>query len=162
MSENRVIGRDGRLPWHLPADLKRFKELTTSHTVIMGRKTFDSIGKPLPKRRSIIVTRTPKLRVPGAEVVHSLDEAVAMAKGEDEVFIIGGGEIFAEALYAADRIYLTLVHAKIEGDTFFPSLDADEWTLLEEDRYAADANNQYSMSFQRYERMRFASGEGPI
>ena len=162
MSENRVIGRDNRLPWHLPADLKRFKQLTTGHTVIMGRKTHESIGKPLPQRRNIIVTRNATYRAEGAETASSLDSAIALAKHDEEIFIIGGAEIFREALRGADRLHLTLIHASIEGDVFFPEVDWNEWMLVEDERREPDASNPLPFSFRRYERMRFASGEGPV
>lgn len=162
MSENRVIGRDNQLPWHLPADLKRFKQLTTGHAVIMGRKTFDSIGKPLPNRRNIIVTRDRDFRAGGIDIAHSLDEAIALARHEEEVFIAGGAEIFREAASGADRIYLTLVHANVEGDVFFPDIDWNEWTLVEDERHEADEAHAYAMSFRRYERVRFGSGQGPV
>ena len=162
MSENRVIGRNNQLPWHLPADLKRFKQLTTSHTIVMGRKTFDSIGKPLPNRRNIVITRDRAFQALGVEVAHSLDEAVALTKHEEEVFIAGGAEIFREAASGADRMYITLVHAQVDGDVFFPEIDWDEWTLLEDQKHDADDKHAHAMSFRRYERVRFGSGQGHV
>lgn len=147
MAENRAIGRDGRLPWHLSADLKRFKKLTLGHVVIMGRKTFESIGRPLPRRRSIVLSRDPDYVARGAETAGSLDEALARAAGEDEVFIVGGSQVFAEALPRADRLYLTRVHAEVEGDVFFPELDPDAWELLSEERHEADGRHDYAFSF---------------
>src|SRR6185436_13379778 len=129
MAENRVIGRDGGLPWRLPDDLRRFKELTVDHTIIMGRKTFDEIKRPLDNRRNVVITRNPDFRPHGVTVVPSFKEALALGATEDEVFVIGGGEIFAKALPFADRIYLTLVHAQVEGDTVFPHFEAGAWTL---------------------------------
>jgi dihydrofolate reductase len=121
LSENRVIGRENRLPWSLPEDLQRFRELTTGHPVILGRKTYESIGRVLPKRQNIIITRNRDYRISGAEVVGSLDEAIARADASSgEIFIIGGAEIYQQALPRADRLYLTLVHAEVEGDAFFP------------------------------------------
>lgn len=155
MSENRVIGRGNALPWHLPDDLKRFKALTMGHPVIMGRKTFDSIGKPLPGRRTIVITRNPKFQAPGAAVAASLDRAIELARGadgDDEVFIAGGGEIFAQAMARADRIHLTLVHASIDGDAFFPEINAQRWKLVEDQRREADDRHAHSFSFRMYER----------
>lgn len=128
MSENRVIGRDGGLPWHLSEDLKRFRRLTTGHAIIMGRRTYESIGRVLPQRRNIILTRQPDYRVDGAAVFSSLDEALAHLADEEEVFIIGGGELYRQALPRTDRIELTLIHDHIEGDTWFPELPADTFT----------------------------------
>ncbi len=125
MSENRVIGVNGKLPWHLSDDLKRFKALTLNHTIIMGRKTYDSIGKPLPQRRNIVVSRQTGLKIPGVEVFPDLESAIAAArqKTDSEIFVIGGGEIFNESLPAVNRIHLTLVHQTISGDAFYPSLE---------------------------------------
>jgi dihydrofolate reductase len=164
MSENRVIGRDNKLPWHLPADLKYFKELTTGHVVIMGRKTFESIGsKPLPKRPTVVVTRDWALS-PGEEVrvAHSLAdalrEALEMKGGPDaEIFVLGGSQIFRQAILVADRLYVTLVHAEIEGDVSFPEFDLSQWKLISDQRREADEKNQYPMSFRVYERVRTIS-----
>src|ERR1700759_5016996 len=119
ISQNHVIGKDNKLLWYLPKDLKHFKEITSGHTIIMGRKTFDSVGKPLPNRRNIVVTRT-DITIPGAEVVKSIDDALDLCKGEDEVFIGGGAEIYKLAMDKTDKIYLTIVHKMFEADTFFP------------------------------------------
>lgn len=119
LARNRVIGNRGKLPWHIPADMKRFRSLTTGHSVIMGRKTFDELGKPLPKRRNIVVSRS-NLVLPGAEVEHSIERAVDATRNEELVFIIGGGEIYAQTIERADVLYLTHVHADHEGDAFFP------------------------------------------
>ena len=132
MSENRVIGKDNKLPWNIPEDLQHFKEVTSGHPVIMGRKTFESIGRLLPKRMNIIVTRDASYKVEGATIAHSLEQAIELAKnyeatplrqgfeGQGEIFVIGGGQIFELALPQADRLYLTVVHTEIEGDAFFP------------------------------------------
>jgi dihydrofolate reductase len=122
MDRQRVIGNQGKLPWHIPQDLKRFKALTMGHSMIMGRKTHESIGRLLPGRRSIIVTRQRGYAVPGALVAHSIDEALEACAGEVEVFVIGGAEIYAQSLDAATRIYLTQVHGSVSGDTYFPEL----------------------------------------
>ena len=152
MSENRVIGRDGALPWHLPADLKRFKRLTLDHTIVMGRKTFESIGRPLPRRRSLVLSRDPGYRPPGAEAVPSLADALALAAGEDEVFIVGGARVFAAALEVADRLYLTVVHAEVEGDVRFPEVDLGAWELTGEERHESDARHAFPFTFRCYRR----------
>jgi len=152
MAENRVIGEGNDLPWHLPADLKRFKALTIGHVIVMGRKTFESIGRPLPRRHSVVITRNPEYRAPGVSVVHSLEQALDQAAGEDEVFVIGGAAIFAQALPRADRLYLTLVHAEPPGDVVFPPLPADQWTLVEEQPHPADERHAWPYTFRRYER----------
>ena len=122
LSENRVIGKDNTLPWHIPEDLKHFKEVTSGHPVIMGRKTFESIGRLLPKRLNIVVSRDPAYKVEGATMANSLDKAIEIATNYDanEVFVIGGGQIFEQSMAFADRLYLTVVHTEIEGDAFFP------------------------------------------
>jgi dihydrofolate reductase len=141
MSENRVIGRDGGLPWRLPDDLRFFKKLTVDHTVIMGRKTFDD-------------SKNPDFHPHGVTVVPSLKEALALGATESEVFVIGGGEIFKLALPRADRIYLTVVHAQIPGDTYFPEFDKAAWVLEEETRHEADAKHAYPFTFRRYSRVK--------
>jgi len=125
MAENRVIGSKGAIPWYLPADLRHFRELTMGHPVIMGRKTFESIGGPLPGRRNLVLSRTPGLGAEGVEVRGSLDEALAVCTGAEEVFVCGGGDVYREALPLADRIYLTIIHRKYDGDTRFPPIPAD-------------------------------------
>ena len=156
MAENRVIGRDNTLPWHLPDDLKQFKRRTQGHAVVMGRSTFESVGAPLAGRRSIVVTRNRAFRAEGAEVVHDLNEALECARvsGETEVFILGGAEIYALALAQADLMYLTVIHAEIEGDTFFPECDLGEWRLVEDERHEADERHEHAFSLQVYERAR--------
>jgi len=153
MSENRVIGRNNALPWHLPADMKFFKTITMGHTVIMGRKTFDTMGKPLPGRRNIVVTRDPSWRSDGVEVAAGLASAIELTEGETEVFIAGGGEIFRQALDHAGRIYLTVVHTEVTGDAYFPAIDPSEWTLVSEKTHSADERNAFAMTFRRYERV---------
>jgi dihydrofolate reductase len=153
MSENRVIGRHGGLPWRLPKDLQHFKKLTVDHTVIMGRKTFDEIKRPLDNRRNVVITRNRDFHPHGVTVVPSLKEALALGATEAEVFVIGGGEIFKLALPLADRIYLTVVHAQVEGDTFFPEFDQGAWVLEEEERHEADAKHAYAFTFRNYVRI---------
>jgi len=154
MDEQRGIGKDGRLPWRLSSDLKRFRELTMGHHMIVGRKTFESIGKPLPGRQTIVVTRNASFKADGCIVAGSVQAALAAAqeRGEPEVFVIGGAEIYAQVLDVADRIYLTQVHAEVDADTFFPELKHDRWTETQSTRQAADERNQYSFSFKQLER----------
>lgn len=152
VSENGVIGSKNGLPWHLPADLKKFKKLTTGHAIIMGRKTWESIGRPLPDRRMLVVTRDPaKLAGQPVEAFASLEAALAAA-GEDEVFVIGGGEIFREALPRAGRVYLTRVHADIAGDVTFPELPAGEWHEVSREDHEPDEKHPHAYSFLTYER----------
>jgi dihydrofolate reductase len=126
VARNGVIGKDNAMPWHIPEDLKRFRALTMGHHIVMGRRTWESIGRPLPGRMSVVVTRDPGYSAPGAVVAHSLAEAMAACAGDDEVFVIGGAGIYREALASADRIYLTEVQADYPGDVWFPPLGA-EW-----------------------------------
>lgn len=149
MGRNRAIGFQNTLPWRLSADMQRFKRLTMGHHILMGRKTYQSIGRPLPGRTSIIITRQPDFQSEGCLVVHSLDEAVALAqaRGEQEAFVIGGAEIYAQALPIADRLYLTLVDAAPEADAFFPEFDAARWQRGEEIGVEADEKNQYASTF---------------
>ena len=164
MADNGVIGlsrpdpsRPGAsssLPWHLPRDLRRFKRLTVGHTMIMGRKTWDSIGRPLPKRRSLVLTRDLGFRAEGAEVAHSLDQALAAAAAEEEAFIIGGVAVFAEALPRADRVYLTRVHGDVEGDVRLPELDLDGWRLVASEPHLADERHALAFTFECWNRRR--------
>ena len=154
MAENRVIGRDGRLPWRLPDDMRRFKRLTLGHPVVMGRKTWDTMKGPLVGRRNIVVTRNPRLRIEGVDVVHSIEQALQLTRGEDEVFIAGGERIYAAALPIADRLYLTIVHTTTDGDARFPSFPMDEWTLVEEHRHDGDEHHPYPFTFRTFDRRR--------
>ncbi len=154
MAENGVIGRGGQLPWRLSADLQRFKRLTLGHAVIMGRKTWESIGRPLPERRMVVVSRQNGYRAEGIEVVGSLEEAIQMARaaGDDEAFVIGGADVYQQALPSVDRIYITLVLAEIEGDTKFPQVDWDAWTRIDSESHDADDKNEYATAFHVFER----------
>jgi dihydrofolate reductase len=154
MAENRIIGRSGGLPWHLPDDLQHFKRLTVDHTVIMGRKTYDEMKRPLANRRNVVITRNREFHPRGVTVVPSLDEALALGATEREVFVIGGGEIFREALPRAGRIYLTVVHAQIDGDTWFPEFESDGWVLEEEVDHPADDRHAWPFTFRTYRRLR--------
>jgi dihydrofolate reductase len=149
---NGVIGRDGRLPWHISDDLRRFKKLTTGNPIIMGRRTFESIGKPLPDRRNIVISGQKGLTIEGCEVVASPDEALSLASDADEVFVIGGNRVYEHMLPLAERIYMTRIHADMEGDTFFPALDADEWRTVARDDHPADATRQLGFSFMTLDR----------
>jgi len=152
MAENGVIGRGNSLPWRLPADLKRFQQLTTGHTLIIGRKTFESIGRPLPNRTSIVLTRDRAYSVPGAVVVHSLDEALQRCRGEQEVFAIGGAAVFRESLPRAQRLYLTRVHADVAGDVRFPEESFEGWKRVEQIPLPADEKNEYATTYEVYVR----------
>ena len=148
IAENNAIGKDNKLLWNLPRDLKHFKEITTGQTVIMGRKTYDSMGKPLPNRRNIIVTRQENLLIMGAEVTNTLEHALALCADEEEVFIIGGAQIYEQALKLTDKIYLTVVHESYEADTFFPDLDRDVWVELSSELHLPDEKNNVAFTFQ--------------
>ncbi len=152
VAENLTIGKENRMPWHLPADLQFFKQTTMDHTIIMGRKTFESFGKPLPGRRSIVVTRNASFKPEGVETAHSLKDALALTHTEEEIFVIGGGEIYRQALPLATRLFITFVHHQIEGDTFFPEIKSDEWVLIHEQHRVADEKNLYAMTFRTFER----------
>ena len=154
MDEKRGIGKADKLPWHLSSDLRRFRELTMGHHLIVGRKTFESIGKPLPGRHTIVVTRNSNFKHEGCFVARSVEEAIAMAqeRGESESFVIGGAEIYAHALGAADRIYLTQVHAEVNADTFFPELDRGDWIETQRVDHPADEKNQYAFTFMLLEK----------
>ena len=154
MSSNGVIGRDGDLPWHLPADLRHFKKTTMGHHLIIGRATWDEVGKPLPGRTMVVVTRNRDFRAEGVLVAYSLEGALALVRDDDEPFIGGGAEIYRQALEAGivDRLYITRVRAHVEGDTFFPSIDLDQWLLTDRIDHPADEKNDHPYSFERYDR----------
>ncbi len=149
-STHGVIGVDGRLPWHLPDDLARFKDLTMGHSLIMGRRTWDSIGRPLPGRKSIVLTRQAGFEADGACVVASLQDAIDAAEGT--AFVIGGGEVYGAARSLADRVYLTVVHADIEGDTLFPALDGGSWACIDRVEHPADERHDHAMTFEIWSR----------
>lgn len=158
-SQNNVIGKNGQLPWHLPTDMKYFRDVTMGHCVIMGRKNYDSIPekfRPLAGRTNIIVTHQKKFSAPGCIVVNSINEALETAKkkNETEAFIIGGGEIFKHALGMADKIYLTRIHASVDGDVFFPELNMNEWKEESARHCKADEKNKYDYSFVVLSRIR--------
>ena len=151
VAENGVIGGDNRLLWHISEDLKHFKALTSGHPVVMGRITWESLGRPLPNRVNVVVTRR-ELPLDGCRVVHSLDEAFALFEGGEEVFVIGGAEIYAQALPLADRLYLTRVHHPYEGDTRFPQWDERQWRLTEREEHRCGADYPHPFTFERYDR----------
>lgn len=154
VADNGVIGREGDLPWRLSSDLKRFKALTMGHHLLMGRKTFDSIGTALPGRTSVVISRGQPQLPPGVCLAHSLEEAVGMARanGDDEAFIAGGAEIYAQALALADRLYLTRVHTESMGDTLFPPWQESEWREVSREEHPADDRNAHPHTFLIYER----------
>jgi len=151
-SEDGVIGRDSALPWRLPEDLRRFKQLTLGKPVLMGRKTFDSIGKPLVGRTNIVLTRAPDWHVPGVVVVRSVSAAIERAAGAPELVVIGGAQVYALTLALVRRIYLTRVHAHLSGDTHMPPLEPGEWREVTREYYPADARHAYAMTFSLLER----------
>ena len=157
MADNAVIGRGGTLPWHLPDDLKHFKTLTMGKPLLMGRRTFESIGKPLPGRRNLVLTRGGAPLPAGVEAVASIDAARVLVSGAAELCVIGGAAVFAESLPVAQRIYMTYVHGEVSGDVYFPPWQAAVWRELERSEHPADARHAYAMSFVTLERASTAS-----
>ena len=153
-SDNNAIGKNNQMLWHLPADLKFFKEKTSGYTIVMGRKTFEALGKPLPNRTHVIITRNKQYKPHDTVVVHSLQAAIDYCNKaqQNEVFVIGGGEIYKQAMPLVHKIYLTRVHGTFEADTYFPEVDLNEWRLTEQRKYAADEKNPLSMTFCLYVR----------
>jgi dihydrofolate reductase len=149
---NGVIGRDNALPWHLPADLQRFKSLTMGKPILMGRRTFESIGRALPGRVNLVLTRDAAWHAPGAVAVHSLEEALAQVGNAPELVVIGGAELFRLVLPLARQIYVTEIHADIPGDTLFPALAAEDWREVEQSTHAADARHEHAMTFRTLKR----------
>lgn len=147
IAENNAIGKGNQLLWRMPADLKHFKNATTGHTVIMGRKTFDSVGKPLPNRRNIVITRNSDLKIDGVEVVNTLEKAIALCDQDEEVFIVGGAEIYKMAMSLTDKIYLTVIHGVFDADTFFPVIDPELWQETEVVDNTADEKNPFDYTF---------------
>lgn len=153
MAKNRVIGANGAIPWHLPNELKLFKSVTMGHHIIMGRKTYESIGRLLPGRTTVIVTRQQDYRAEGAVIAHSLQDAVVASAGDDEIFVIGGGELYQAALPLADRVYLTVVDAEPEGDTYMPQMAPAQWREHSSQAFAADDRHRHSYRFMVYDRI---------
>lgn len=154
VAENNVIGKNNKLPWHLPADLKYFKQTTAGHPVIMGRGTFESLGKPLPGRTNIIITRQQQYKADGCIITDNLQAAIEHARitGTEEAFIIGGGTIFRQSMLLANRIYLTRIFHEFEGDTFFPEVNTPEWMLMSEKQHQPDEKNKYAFAIRVFER----------
>jgi dihydrofolate reductase len=152
IDEKNGIGKNNLLPWHLPADLKHFKIITTGHPIIMGRKTFDSIGKALPNRRNIVISKQSGLEIPGAEVCSSLSNAIELCVNEKDVFVIGGAQIFDQAISIADVLYLTIIHEDFNADVFFPEIKMSEWIEEEKNLHEPDEKNLYSYSFMKYKK----------
>lgn len=153
-AENNALGKDKDLVWHLPDDFKRFKQLTTGHYIIMGRKTFETFPKPLPNRTHVVITRQNDYDPEGAIVVNSLDKALEIAKEDKQPFIIGGGEIYKLGMPEADKIELTRVHGTFEADAFFPEIDEDHWKLVDSSFHPKDDKHAYSFTYLTYERKR--------
>lgn len=152
IAQNGTIGDKNSLLWHIKEDMRFFRTTTSGHAVVMGRKTFESLGsRPLPKRTNIVITRADR-QFEGAITAHSLEEAIAMAAGDEEIFIIGGAQIYTEALSVADRMYITHVERDYEGDTSFPAIDFDKWTLVASERYERGEEYEYPFEFRTYER----------
>lgn len=153
--ENRVIGKDNQLIWHLPADLKRFKSLTTGHVILMGRKTYESIGKPLPNRTTIVITRQVDFQAEGTITVHSVEEAILKAKSltREDIFIVGGAEIYSLSLDLADQLLVTQLHDIFEGDAFFPEISADTWEIVDRERGLTDEKNPFQYSYITYQKI---------
>ncbi len=154
MDENRVIGLNNDMPWHLPADLAYFKKTTTGHTIIMGRKTYESIGRPLPNRKNVILTRDQNYKAENCIVIHSVDEALALMNDNDEeYFVIGGTEIFQQLLPYADRLYITHIYETFAGDTYFPPFDSEEWKIVSREQGIRNEKNPYDYEFLIYEKV---------
>jgi len=149
-AENNALGKDNDLIWRLPDDFKRFKALTSYHHIIMGRKTFESFPKPLPNRKHVVITRQKNYKNETIEVVHSLEEAIQFSSTEDQIFIIGGGEIYKQALPFANKIELTRVHGEFEADAFFPEIDEEKWDLVNSEFHDKDEKHKYSFSYLTY------------
>lgn len=151
MNNNRIIGYKNQLPWHMPADLAHFKQITTGKIIVMGRKTYESIGKPLPNRTNIIVSRNTSLIIDGAEVVGSIDDVIALADKDSELMIIGGANFYNQTLDICTRLYITKINNNCKGDAYFPKLD-NSWQVITEEKHKADNNNKYDYSFIMLER----------
>jgi len=151
-AENNAIGKDNQMPWHLPNDFKYFKKTTLGHSVVMGRKTFDSIGKPLPERRNIILTRDQDYTSPDVDVANSVDDVLTYCRDEREIFVIGGANVFKQFMPLAQKVYLTRVHTAIDGDAFFPELSENEWQLTRSEHHQKDEKHAFDYSFEVWER----------
>lgn len=150
--KNRVIGKNNQLPWRLPADLKHFKTLTMGKPIVMGRKTFESIGRPLPGRRNVVISSQSDFKIAGCDVYHSIEAALTALQNEAEIMVIGGARVYEQFLKRADCIYLTVVDAQVAGDAFFPTWDQTNWQLVSQERFEADEKNAYGYCFQEWRR----------
>jgi len=152
MDDNRLIGKGNGLPWHLPADLAYFKKITTDNSILMGRNTYDSIGKPLPNRRNIVITRNSEISIKGCEVVNSIEKALSITKDEEEVMIIGGANLFEQLLPNVSRLYITHIEGEFEGETYFPNYDENEWLEVSRESHQPDEKNKYAYQFSIMDR----------
>jgi len=152
MDENRLIGSDNQLPWHLPADLAFFKRTTMGKPIIMGRKTFESIGRALPGRRNIVITRDPDYSAASCEIFNSVDAALGRCSGEEEVMLIGGASLYQQTIAQATRMYITRIHHRFNGDTWFPEFDCNDWKVEDQEDFDADQNNPFAYSFVKFVR----------
>jgi len=152
MDENHLIGKDNKLPWHLPADLAYFKKITTGKSIVMGRKTYESIGRPLPNRRNIVISRNSKTLITGCEVLSSIDEMLSTTKDEDEVMIIGGASLCEQLLPKVSRLYITKIEGKFDGDVYFPKYDESEWCQVSYESHNPDDSNHHAYQFIVLER----------
>ncbi|QXB53152.1 type 3 dihydrofolate reductase [Aeromonas sp. FDAARGOS 1415] len=153
MAHDRVIGLDNQMPWHMPADLAHFKRVTLGKPVLMGRKTFESIGRPLPGRRNLVISRNPAYQAEGVEVIDSVEAALALlGEGVDELMVIGGGHLYGQLLPRADRLYLTRIDLAVAGDTRFPAFDDEQWRLVESEAHSADEKNPHPYRFETWQR----------
>ena len=153
LARNRVIGADGKIPWHLPNELQLFKSVTMGHHIIMGRKTYESIGRLLPGRTTVIVTRQKDYSISGAKIAHTLEQAITLCNGDSEIFVIGGGELYRAAMPMADRLYLTVVDAEPAGDTQMPEFNATEWRLQSTKQYSRDERHAHDYRFEVHDRV---------
>ncbi|TMM32311.1 dihydrofolate reductase [Polaribacter aestuariivivens] len=155
IAKNNALGKNNDLIWHLPADLKRFKKITTGHYILMGRNTFESIGKPLPNRTTVIITRNKNYFKDGCLIAHSLEEALELAKEEEKIFIIGGAQIYKETIEKdlADQLDITIVHKSFEADVYFPEINPKVWKIISKEDFKADEKNKYDYSFVSYQKI---------
>ena len=153
MDQNRLIGRDNQLPWHLPADLRYFKTTTLGKPILMGRKTYESIGRPLPGRRNIVISKNAEFSAPGCDLVGAIDEALALCGDAPEAMLIGGASLYAQTLELADTLYITRIHHSFEGDAWFPEFDPAQWQIEKQQDFDADHDNPYPYSFIKFGRV---------
>lgn len=160
MDANRLIGKDNDLPWHLPNDLAYFKKITSGHSIIMGRKTYESIGRPLPNRKNIVVTSAHDSEFPGCTVVSSIEDVLQIASDTEECFVIGGAQLYTGLFPYADRLYMTKIHHQFDGDRYFPEFDESKWKLVSSEQGTKDEKNPYDYEFLVYEKKNVSSEAG--